>query len=443
MSNLICFTWFIWCEYFEKGGSIIDHFTLGQRIKYVRSIKKVRQSELAKGICSVSYLSKVENDNLAPSEDVEHALLRRLGIFHEDKSFDQVISNRIERWFHSINSKEKEDVKKEYEELKHQLSMTTSELILVKFKVYSVRYYMEVKNYNEVHTLLETLRQSKFIMDYPTLYFYEKYQGAYSYKFKKFEQSRGHYEAARKYSEFIDITPKEKSSLYYSLGLVNGKLNKNQQSIEYTKKSLSICQSLYEFENCVHSHILLGILYKRSRQYKEAIEEYKKAGELSRVGGFTSILHTIEHNLGTLYSHVNKSKLAIQHFNHSLQYDCGNEDRFNTYLSLSKEYFKSGMKDDAQRTAMEGYDSISDLDGISELILKEFELLSRIYNDDIDSLDRKLLKDLLPLFEEANQFRTIAEYLSIIANYFYERGKYKKSSRYYSLSNKYLNKLLT
>ncbi|WP_141687743.1 helix-turn-helix transcriptional regulator [[Bacillus] enclensis] len=443
MLILVCFIWFDWCDSLEKGGSKIDHFTLGQRIKYVRSMKKVRQSELAKGICSVSYLSKVENDNIVPSEDVEHALLKRLGIFHEDKSLDQVLSNRLDRWFSTINNKEREAFTREYELIKQQLSVTTNELILIKFKVYSVRYFMELKEYNEVHSILEDLRQSKFIMDYPTLYYYEKYQGAFNYKFKKFQQSSGHYEAARKYCEFIDITPKEKASLHYSLGLVNGKLNKNQQSIEYTKKSLSIYQSLYEFENCVHAHILLGILYKRSSQHTEAIEEYLKAGELSRVGGFTTVLHTIEHNLGTLYSHLNKSKLAIQHFNSSLQNECTCEDRLNTHISLSKEYFKSGKKDEAKKTLAEMAKALPELDGISELTLKEYELLTKIYSEDIDSLDKRLIKELLPLFEEANQLRSIAEYLSFIADYLYENGKYKKSSRYYALSYKYLNKSIT
>lgn len=302
---------------------------------------------------------------------------------------------------------------------------------------------MELRDYNEVHALLEDLRQSKFIMDYPTLYYYEKYQGAFNYKFKKFQQSSGHYEAARKYSEFIDITPKEKASLYYSLGLVNGKLNKNQQSIEYTKKSLSISQSLYEFENCVNSHILLGILYKRSSQHTEAIDEYLKAGELSRVGGFNSVLHMIEHNLGTLYSHTNKSKLAIHHFTNSLQNECSCEDRINTYLSLSKEYFKSGMKDKAKEHLAKVSKNLSELDGISELALKEYELLTKIYSGDIDSLDKRLIKEFLPLFEEANQLMSLAEYLSYIADYLYEKGKYKKSSRYYALSYKYLNKSIT
>jgi HTH-type transcriptional regulator, quorum sensing regulator NprR len=349
----------------------------------------------------------------------------------------------MDRWFSSINEKKKADATKEYEQIKQQLSITTNDLILIKFKVYSVRYFMELRDYNEVHALLEDLRQSKFIMDYPTLYYYEKYQGAFNYKFKKFQQSSGHYEAARKYSEFIDITPKEKASLYYSLGLVNGKLNKNQQSIEYTKKSLSISQSLYEFENCVNSHILLGILYKRSSQHTEAIDEYLKAGELSRVGGFNSVLHMIEHNLGTLYSHTNKSKLAIHHFTNSLQNECSCEDRINTYLSLSKEYFKSGMKDKAKEHLAKVSKNLSELDGISELALKEYELLTKIYSGDIDSLDKRLIKEFLPLFEEANQLMSLAEYLSYIADYLYEKGKYKKSSRYYALSYKYLNKSIT
>ncbi|MEL3970815.1 helix-turn-helix transcriptional regulator [Rossellomorea oryzaecorticis] len=421
----------------------IDHFTLGQRIKYVRSLKKIKQSGLAEGICSVSYLSKVENDSLTPSKEVERALLKRLGIYNKDKSFEQVLSNRIDDWFQSIGTRDIEEAASEYKELKQQLSLTSSEIILIKFKLFSVKYYIELKRHEEAYNLLENIRESQFIMDYPLLYYYEKFQGTIRYIHKEFNSAYEHFEAAKKYSEFIDIPLGEKSSLFYSLGLVTGKLNMNQTSIDYTKKALSIYQSVYDFKKCANCHILLGILHKRINQFSEAIEEYKKAREIALMGGYTSILHTIEHNLGTLYSHFRNSNLAIRHFKNSLEFECRTEDVCNTYISLSKEYYISRMVHEAKKALTSGYKKLADSDKVSDILQLEYEILDRLYNGDIDRLDNKLLKAILPAFEEEDQFWLLSEYLTFIGEYYYENGKYKKSARYYSLANKYLKRLQT
>lgn len=52
----------------------------GKLVKSNRIKRGLTQEELSKGIISVSYLSKIENEQVCPSEEVFTLLLNRLGI---------------------------------------------------------------------------------------------------------------------------------------------------------------------------------------------------------------------------------------------------------------------------------------------------------------------------------------------------------------------------
>ncbi|QGS68197.1 helix-turn-helix domain-containing protein [Oceanobacillus sp. 143] len=54
--------------------------SVGYRIKYFRSKLNMTQAELSKGIISVSYLSKIENGNADPPEEILELLKNRLDI---------------------------------------------------------------------------------------------------------------------------------------------------------------------------------------------------------------------------------------------------------------------------------------------------------------------------------------------------------------------------
>ncbi len=62
---------------------------IGLLIKMARIQQNMKQVSLAKGICSTSYLSKIENNQTIPSEDVLQLLLERLDLDYEDLSTEQ------------------------------------------------------------------------------------------------------------------------------------------------------------------------------------------------------------------------------------------------------------------------------------------------------------------------------------------------------------------
>lgn len=53
---------------------------IGKRLKYSRINLGMTQEKLAKGIISVSYLSKIENGKVEPTEEIIDLLTERLGL---------------------------------------------------------------------------------------------------------------------------------------------------------------------------------------------------------------------------------------------------------------------------------------------------------------------------------------------------------------------------
>ena len=61
---------------------------IGSIIKLNRINKNISQKQLSKGICVPSYLSRIENGELLPSEDVISVIFDRLGLkFYDSDEF--------------------------------------------------------------------------------------------------------------------------------------------------------------------------------------------------------------------------------------------------------------------------------------------------------------------------------------------------------------------
>lgn len=90
----------------ENDFSVFTQIIKNERIKRNQTLEN-----MAKGICSVSYLSKLENNAIKPSEDYVKALLERVDVKYEDinnQNFDEELNTAIKFYFYQENQKIKE-----------------------------------------------------------------------------------------------------------------------------------------------------------------------------------------------------------------------------------------------------------------------------------------------------------------------------------------------
>lgn len=73
---------------------------IGSIIKLNRLNQNISQKTLSKGVCVASYLSRIENGDLIPSEEVISIIFNRLGLtFNDSKEFLEKGINRLKLFF--------------------------------------------------------------------------------------------------------------------------------------------------------------------------------------------------------------------------------------------------------------------------------------------------------------------------------------------------------
>src|SRR5690625_954229 len=90
---------------------------VGSLIKLQRTKQNMTQGDLAKGIVSLSYLSKIENLKTEASPEITQALCTRLGI-KIDNSLNTTIQEKCKEWYGMLfAANDKKEIIAKYEEI--------------------------------------------------------------------------------------------------------------------------------------------------------------------------------------------------------------------------------------------------------------------------------------------------------------------------------------
>src|SRR5690606_40225211 len=122
---------------------------IGSILKYYRMKNNLTQSELSKGVCSVSHLSKIESNKYIPHDETINELFKRMGInWEREVETYEYWTEKLEAFIlHSIyyDLKSMEEV---YQELSTQKDYLQSTGLVNRYELYKLRYYLFKK---EIH----------------------------------------------------------------------------------------------------------------------------------------------------------------------------------------------------------------------------------------------------------------------------------------------------
>lgn len=115
---------------------------IGSIIKFNRINQNISQKVLSKGICVASYLSRIENGDLIPSEEVTSIILNRLGLtFNDSEEFLEKGIARLKLFFEKLHFNEFDFTNEIFNELEAQENdYTTSPLVVDYFLAKLARY---------------------------------------------------------------------------------------------------------------------------------------------------------------------------------------------------------------------------------------------------------------------------------------------------------------
>src|SRR5690625_153184 len=151
---------------------------IGSFIKLHRIEQEMTQEELAQGIVSMSYLSKIENQRTEASPEVIHLLCTRLGV-ELDNQKDATIKEKCEEWYtmlFEVNDREK--IIATYKEIKELMASTHSDN-LVMFEIHTVRLYLVLGKMTKALAQINKLNEISSTFDSLHKFYWYKFKGNY------------------------------------------------------------------------------------------------------------------------------------------------------------------------------------------------------------------------------------------------------------------------
>ncbi|MET3726877.1 transcriptional regulator with XRE-family HTH domain [Fictibacillus halophilus] len=408
---------------------------LGEKIRYFRRVKNLSQQELAAGICSVPYLSKIENGVTEPSEEIQQHLAERLGIKLHAKNEKSIMQNYVDL-FYSLYMRDYPTAKQKYDNLIDLPSQSVEEDILN--KIFKSMYIMMTTQ--EIHGVPEMLDEVAYIDDVikgEKAFYYFLARSQLSFYIEEFEDSHNYVLKAEKLLEEHRFQEWERGYLLYMVGLTANQLFKNIIALEYTQLALTIFEKTYFFKRCADCRIILSIVHTRIKNFDESIKQLLLAETIANSFGDEPLKGIIYHNLGSIANHKGEKEKAIEQYARSLKAK-ENEplvSKIMTIHALIKSYEKTNQPEKGLQLLNTWMKEVKD-----NPIYKGYELHFLYYKELFthgelkESTVQFMIKEMIPYLKKRNEWIFLAEYYPLLGKYFENQQKYKQASMYYNFA---------
>ncbi|MGP4059318.1 tetratricopeptide repeat protein [Halobacillus sp. H74] len=414
----------------------------GKVLRFHRVKQGLTQNQLADGIISPAYLSKIENDQTVPAFEVLELLYERLGLDFHDSSYNHPSKEKLKEWYETIVFKRKEEARKLKDDLIQQKDTLNNHHLYIFYELFRIRHLLLENEVEKAYEAWKNIRRHEDTFDEEMEYYFHLSSGLVSYYLGDYEESYLELMEAKNYSVSVNLEDWEQSDLFYLLALSASQANNISASIFNADRALTIFQKQYNLLKSANCHILLGINYGRLKNYGKALENYHLVSKIATQTNNYYHLGVIYHNIGVIESRRGHYDTALMNYKKSLPYrkkTASDHEIFETIYCLIFETYKTGEYDDCKKWISEGYSYLeSSLHDTStdEIHLNVYTML--INNDNKTS---QYLEDVaIPRFQERKQDRFVIRYSFIVADLLEAERSYKRSTKYLRLAIDLLNK---
>lgn len=407
---------------------------LGSFLKLKRIEKNIRQDDLCRGICTPSYLSRIENNHVVADEEIYILLFERLGIAY-DQLLESIehIDEKIEKWYDSLLNKEEYEVN--IEELKG-LSIIGGGSTSIKFEIVYCRYLLEHDDLTEVSKVLKNLKQIIKVANNRTFFLYTNVLLLYYIKTNKFS------EAVEAGVELLQLVGYENLAnrfelgiFYYNFSLSLKNIYCYEEALIYIEKALKIFKDEYLLERALACHIILGTCYNNSRKWDDAIATYRLAERILIYlpkEDQNKYLYIISNNLGNCYEYQGKYNEAINYYLEAIKY-VNDDNKSKIQLNLIRTYYLKGDIESARLwLKSKQAEEDSRLSEKYQIQLKIFETIT----DDNLTIDNiiNIQKSSINYFLSIKDWKLTVRYSELFANIYESYSHYKQANLLYKLA---------
>lgn len=141
----------------------------GEIIKFYRQKTGLTQEQLGKGICTLSYVSKIERGQSSCSAEIIELLSERLQIdIKEEIGRLENMENHLHRWHKAIIMRKMKEIEETYNDLEKIPTIVFSKYAVL-YKLLKARYFILKEDFEKTFTILQHVQK-----EYPTFSPFEK-----------------------------------------------------------------------------------------------------------------------------------------------------------------------------------------------------------------------------------------------------------------------------
>ncbi|MDN4608048.1 helix-turn-helix domain-containing protein [Sporosarcina highlanderae] len=420
---------------------------IGHLIRAERVRQDMKQIVLAKGICTPSYLSKIERNLIEPSEDIAELLFERLGLdpgkmqkkdLQAEKEFKELLLSTYKL---VITSRSVELTAGKLEYLEQNSPLFENDSLYYTYLLITLRFRLILgKNFDELSREIEALSSSVDSFDVYQKYLFLLNQALYYYNSGIRKKAISYFEEIVEDLDKIPLGDWEKAEIYYVIAILYTAEANIFLAIDYIRKALDYFMETLQMNRVLECYIIIGVTRKQNEQFEEALEAYSKAMQICEEFHLDSQKGIIYHNIGTLNGIMGNSEDAIQYFEKSLNKRVVERDTDNliSIYCLVMEYSKLNDKESVRKWADEGLNIIRQSDDERlGFYFHHFNFYKSLHSE--EGLSEEIALDAIQYFKEIQEFKLIHKYSIALADWYYYNRKYKLSSIYYREANKYGN----
>ncbi|MED2972260.1 tetratricopeptide repeat protein [Fictibacillus sp. B-59209] len=415
---------------------------VGQRIRYYRKTKGLTQEELAQGICSVSYLSKIEKGDAKSSEEVINLLCERLGISPEEVDSNEILE-LLNEWNMLMVNRRFEEADDFFEKVQEKMQIVNEPELILRYELFLARYYIVTANpnINAASNLLLKVNNLKEQLTPELIFYFNIVSGSLNINQNNHKLSIQFFKKAEDIYNTTNsnINESDVAVLYYLTALAYGYLMRISAVNSYAFKAIGIFDKEYNYSRSADCQILLAISYRRVQNYDQAEYHLNQALKYSRSfhDNFTS--GVIYHNLGYVFSCKKEHLKAVEFFKKSLFYKekDGDPERIaGTSYMLAQEFFELQDFEQARQWIKKSFDNLGNnttSDFYYHLQILNYRVEGSEYT--WSEFETFVSKEAIPHFEKRNMWEYVSLYSELLADSYFDQSQYKKASLFYRISN--------
>ncbi|MGZ9781219.1 helix-turn-helix domain-containing protein [Bacillus pseudomycoides] len=414
---------------------------IGERIRQIRIHKGMTQGELVSGICSVAYLSRIENGQIKPSFSFLKKVSQKLNLdsdFLIDRKNESIESNIFK-----ICERYKKDERITETELSSlELYVRDTDSMPLLLKAYGVLIYYHARNNNLSYVARLVDQASQVIpnsvatqdMDDYTyylmargLYFSNKQDYVVAYEiYKKLESMLGPKEI------------KQHAHIYYNLSLTSQSLFKDISiSRLYAKKAYKLYKKFNDEQQKIYVLIIFAMQYNMDKLPEQALESLKQAEMEAKTSNNPLNSCLITYNYGKIYQGLKDYTKAIKYYEKNLELATflpQNADRIYILRNLIEIYIELKDWTTVNRLMEDAFDILSTCDiPYAHVQLYGFKAQISKIRGNHDSFEKNMGK-AIEMGLEKRQYPLVREFALELGKYFYNNRAYKQSAKYFEMA---------